>query len=298
MRDTISTPIIRYDGPPELRKSLEMEGRKFLGYVKGVLGGGLPYQKYVGRYNDGTTIEVQSISHVGELDIIKITVPVGHEAIEVKKERKKRILTKVGVVELPVPMLVMEDFEDVQVFMACKALMEPMKYPDTGVDDKNTYVPYAASMGDIDILSLKPIADGNCMIQGRVNWEVLTILDSGDKVGIAEGVPGLYNHEIASAVVKGEDNYTDYKTWGVIYASSAVPIPSVESTAVDVAVDVKMAFSDPDKGFREYFLETVIIPEYQTLADLKGFGSVRIFDYYGTPYFVTSYVGIFGEYIG
>lgn len=298
MRDTTATPIIRYQGPPELRKGLEMEGRKFLGYVKGVLGGGLPYQKYVGRYNDGTTIEVQSISHVGELDIIKITVPVSHEAIEVQEERKKRILTNVDVVELPVPMLIMDNFETVQVFMACKALMEPLKYPDTGVDNKNAYEPYAASMGDVDILSLKPIADENCLIQGRVNWDALTILDSGDKVGVAEGVPGLYNFEIASAVVKGEDNYDDYKVWGVIYASSDIPIPSEGSTATDVAVNVKMAFYDPGKGFREYLLETVIIPEYLTLENIKGIGSVRIFDYYGTPYFVVSYIGVYGEYIG
>lgn len=298
MRDTTSTPIIRYDGPPELRKALEMEGRKFLGYVKGALGGGLPYQKYVGRYNDGTTIEVQSISHIGELDIIKIHVPVGGEEVVVKEERKKRIITNVDVVELPVPMLVIDNFQDVQVFMSCKGLMEIMKFPDTGVDDKSTYEPYAASMGDIDILSLKPIADANCMIQGRVTWPSLTILDSGERVGSADGVPGLYNFEITSAVVKGEDNYEDYKTWGVIYASSAIPIPSEGSTAVAVTVDVKMAFSDPVKGFREYFLETVVIPEYQTLAEIKGFGSIRIFDYYGTPYFVASYVGITGEYIG
>lgn len=105
MRDTISTPIIRYDGPPELRKSLEMEGRKFLGYVKGVLGGGLPYQKYVGRYNDGTTIEVQSISHVGELDIIKITVPVGGEEIVVKEEKRKRVEVVVQETEQIIPLL-------------------------------------------------------------------------------------------------------------------------------------------------------------------------------------------------
>jgi hypothetical protein len=94
--DIGSTPIVKYDGPPELRKELEMVGRKFLGYIKGAMGGNLPYNKFTLKSPDGKIIEVQSISNVGQMDIIKITVPPPKggrkEIVEPTPYKKQRYL--------------------------------------------------------------------------------------------------------------------------------------------------------------------------------------------------------------
>jgi hypothetical protein len=89
---------------------------------------------------------------------------------------------------------------------------------------------------------------------------------------------------IASAVVKGAAGYTDYATWGCIYAILSLGTPNAT---------VYLALCDPVNGFRQYKLEDVdYLGPYNNIADVGGFGKVDIFDYKGTPYFVCSYVGL------
>lgn len=312
MRDIESTPIVRYTGPRGLRKALELEGRKFLGYVKGVLGAGLSNKRYIGRYSDGTTIEVASLSNCGVVDIIRIVVPTRVAAEGAFEQKEKSVLTKVDVVEIPVPMLVLNDREDIQAFMSCKALMEKTKYPQPaggvcdgrynkpygGVCDGRYYKPYGAVMGDVAINSLRPISDPDCRILGMLTQSHLTFMYNDEPVGLVKEIGGSDNFVIAAAVVHGDETYKDYETYGVIYATTSVPVCTPASSGRAVTAWVTMAFCDPDKGLRKYHLETHAFPRGDTFADVKGVGAIHIFDYYGKPYFVASYCGITGWWIG
>lgn len=98
---------------------------------------------------------------------------------------------------------------------------------------------------------------------------------------------GNYVTVVTSAVVVGVDGYEDYKTWGVFYAVRDVNNMSV--------AEVYLGLYDEKTGYREYHVETA-----NYLTEENGFygaflgcvGHIGIFDFYGSPYFVISYVGL------
>lgn len=93
-----------------------------------------------------------------------------------------------------------------------------------------------------------------------------------------------YHAVVASAVVKGAAGYTDYATWGCIYATLSLGTPNAT---------VYLALCDPFNGFRQYKLEDVdYLEPYTDASSVSGIGKVDIFDYKGRPYFVCSYVGL------
>lgn len=296
MLDFEATPIFQYDGPPERRKALESLGRVYLGMVKGAMGGDLPFAKHAMKLPDGTVISATSIRNSGVVDIIRVVVP--QEARRVKKG--VHLETVEEEFSLPVPLIVL-NYDSakplVQVFMNCKAAMERFKYPDTGTDDQSTYKTYGINYSRqdtpsvteaIDIRSLKPIKHGDCYFDDDINTGIVYLYDDGTVVRQMTEIP-LYSYVLSSAIVKNQKGYSDYGTWALIFAQNDLPLLERFSPTT---FNIKMAFCDPKKGYREYPLETVSLDYNVSEPTIHSVSAVSIFDYFGTPYFVSSYVGV------